>query len=119
MGQHPDPNPGPAGDPDPEPSASPIPPAPVGPGPGDAPGPCGAQAGPGEEPRAELLAGFARGGVWDTAAPGPDLAAAVAAAAGPGWRCEGASGEQLIGILGRVAALESWMGPASWGRSAP
>ncbi len=59
-------------------------------------------------PREELLAGFDRGGTWDARAPGPDLAVALAAAAGPGWRCRGASGEQLIGVLGRLAAVESW-----------
>ena len=59
-------------------------------------------------PREDLLAGFTRGGTWDARPPGPDLAAALAAAAGPQWRCRGASGEQLIGVLGRLAALESW-----------
>ncbi len=59
-------------------------------------------------PREELLAGFARGGPWDARPPGPDLAAALATAAGAEWRCLGASGEQLIGVLGGLAALESW-----------
>ena len=58
--------------------------------------------------REALLAGFARGGTWETRAPGPELAAALATAAGSEWRCRGASGEQLIGVLGRLAALESW-----------
>jgi hypothetical protein len=58
--------------------------------------------------REELLAGFACGGTWDNQAPGPELAAALATAAGPQWRCRGASGEQLIGVLGRLAALEAW-----------
>ena len=73
------------------------------------PGP-GAQAGPcaGKVPREALLAGFAPGGTWGARPPGPDLAAALATAAGPQWRCRDASGEQLIGILGRLAALESW-----------
>ena len=62
-----------------------------------------------------MLAGFAKGGRWDTAAPGPELAAAVAAAAGPDWRCKGASGEQIIGILGRFAVLESWTGAGKLG----
>jgi hypothetical protein len=82
MGQQSDPNAGPAGDPDPEPPAS-----------------GGSSASP---------ASPDRGGTWDTGAPGPELAAALAAAAGPEWRCRGASGEQHIGILGRLAALESW-----------
>jgi hypothetical protein len=88
MGHQPDPNAEPAGDP--EPPASPA----------------------GGSTRESLLAGFARGGTWDTRAPGPDLAVALAVAlataAGAEWRCRGASGEQLIGILGRLAALESW-----------
>ena len=37
--------------------------------------------------REELLAGFAAGGVWDKHPPGPELAAALARAAGPDWRC--------------------------------
>jgi hypothetical protein len=37
--------------------------------------------------REELLAGFARGGVWDQHAPGPELAAALARAVGSDWRC--------------------------------
>ena len=84
------------------------------PGSADAPGPSGTQAGPGAQagadgaPREELLAGFAPGGPWDTRPPGPELAAALAAAAGPQWRCRGASGDQIIGILGRFAAVESW-----------
>jgi hypothetical protein len=36
--------------------------------------------------REELLAGFAPGGVWDRHPPGPELAGAVARAAGPDWR---------------------------------
>ena len=91
------------------------------PGPADPPdrsatqaGP-GAQTGPAEEPRERLLAGFAKAGAWDACLPGPELAAAVAAAAGPEWRCRGASGEQIIGILGRLAALESWMGAGKLG----
>jgi len=93
MGNQPDPNADPAGEPDPEPSASPS----------------------GGSTREALLAGFARGGMWDTRAPGPELAAALAAAVGPEWRCRGASGEQVIGILGRVAALESWMAAGKLG----
>ena len=49
--------------------------------------------------REELLAGFAPGGVWDKHPPGPELAAAVARAAGPDWRCGSATGEELIGLL--------------------
>src|ERR1700734_787578 len=45
--------------------------------------------------REELLAGFAPGGVWDQRPPGPELAAAVAKAAGPDWRCGLAAGEEM------------------------
>ena len=60
--------------------------------------------------RAELLSGFARGGVWDQQPPGPELAAAVARAAGPDWRCAAATGEELVGLLRAIAALQSWAG---------
>jgi hypothetical protein len=60
--------------------------------------------------REELLAGFARGGVWDKHPPGPELAAAVAKAAGPEWRCGVATGEELVGLLRAMAALQSWAG---------
>ena len=58
--------------------------------------------------REELLAGFAPGGVWDKHPPGPELAVALARAAGPGWRCAAATGEELIGLLRAMAALQSW-----------
>ena len=60
--------------------------------------------------REELLAGFAPGGVWDQHAPGPELAAAVARAAGPDWRCSLAAGQELIGLLRAMASLQSWAG---------
>jgi Domain of unknown function (DUF222) len=60
--------------------------------------------------RAELLSGFARGGAWDGHPPGPELAAALARAAGPRWRCAAATGEELIGLLRAMAALQSWAG---------
>ena len=53
-------------------------------------------------------AGFARGGVWDSCLPGPELAAAIAAVAGSEWRCPGAGPDELIGVMRRAAALESW-----------
>lgn len=64
------------------------------------PGPPGGAAGPGGhgDPR---LAGFAQDGAGDIAAPGPELAAAVAELSGPAWRCPGATDEELIGLLGR------------------
>ena len=60
--------------------------------------------------RAELLSGFAPGGVWDKHEPGPELAAALARAAGPGWRCPAATGGELVGLLRGMAALQSWAG---------
>ena len=60
--------------------------------------------------REELLAGFAPGGVWDQHAPGPELGAAVARAAGPDWRCSLATGPELIGLLRAMAALQAWSG---------
>jgi hypothetical protein len=58
--------------------------------------------------REELLSGFAPGGVWDARPPGPELAGALARAAGPQWRCACATGEELIGLLRAMAALQSW-----------
>jgi Domain of unknown function (DUF222) len=58
--------------------------------------------------REVLLAGFARGGVWDQHAPGPELAAALARAAGQDWRCAAASGEEMVGLLRGMAAQQSW-----------
>src|ERR1700727_2403322 len=60
--------------------------------------------------REELLAGVAAGGVWDKRPPGPELAAAVARAAGPDWRCGLATGEEMVGLLRAMAALQSWSG---------
>ncbi len=54
--------------------------------------------------RAELLGGFAPGGVWDRHPPDPELADALARAAGAEWRCA-ATGEELIGLLRGMAAL--------------
>jgi hypothetical protein len=60
--------------------------------------------------REELLSGFAPGGVWDKHPPGPELAAALARAAGRDWRCGSATGEELVGLLRAMAALQSWSG---------
>jgi Domain of unknown function (DUF222) len=74
----------------------------LGPGPGvsGAPG--------GESGRAPALADFAAGGTGDACPPGPDLAVAVAGLSGPDWRCPGATDEELLGLLNRWAAVESW-----------
>jgi hypothetical protein len=54
------------------------------------------------------LADFAAGGACDACPPGPDLAVAVAGLSGPDWRCPGATDEELLGLLNRWAAIESW-----------
>src|SRR3984957_20382009 len=65
--------------------------------------------------REELLSGFARGGVWDKHPPGPELAVAVGRAVGPDWRCASATGEERIGLLRAMAALQSWAGAGMLG----
>ncbi len=59
----------------------------------------------GRDPR---LTDFAEGGAGDTCPPGPELAVETARLSGPDWRCEGATDDELIGLLGRWAATESW-----------
>src|SRR5579862_2385185 len=60
----------------------------------------------------DRLSGFARGGQWDQCPPGPELAAVLAAVAGPEWRCPGAEPDELIGVVRQLAALESWASAA-------
>src|SRR5579863_6552407 len=60
--------------------------------------------------RAARVSGFAPGGGWDGHPPGPELAVALALAAGPDWRCGAATGEERIGLLGGMAAQQSWSG---------
>jgi Domain of unknown function (DUF222) len=78
----------------------------------------GEGSGAGEEPVPDLslpggappdpgLAGFVKGGVWDSAVPSAALAAALEGAAGAGWRCEGGSREEIVGAVRAAAALES------------
>jgi len=57
----------------------------------------------------EVLSGFEPGGTWDRHPPGPELAAALAAAAGRGGRWGVATGQQLIGLLRGMAAQQSWV----------
>ena len=90
----------------------------LGPGPGADPGrdpglPDGTGPGtfgvPGVQPgRPPALADFATGGACDACPPGPGLAVAVAGLSGPDWRCPGATDEELLGLLNRWAAVESW-----------
>ena len=53
-------------------------------------------------------AGFARNGEWDVCPPSAALAVALEGASGPAWSCVGASRDELVGLLRRWAALESW-----------
>ena len=91
-GEEPVPEPGLPGDAAPEPGPSDEGPAASGPG--------GATSDPG-------LAGFVKGGVWDSTAPSAALAAALEGAAGEGWRCEGGSRAEIMGAVRAAAALES------------
>uniref|UniRef100_UPI00261CF4AC DUF222 domain-containing protein n=1 Tax=Trebonia sp. TaxID=2767075 RepID=UPI00261CF4AC len=59
-------------------------------------------------PRDLSLADFAQDGAGGSCQPGPRLAAVIAGLSGPDWRCDGATDEQLLGLLDRWAALESW-----------
>jgi len=61
------------------------------------------------------LAGFVKGGVWDSAVPSAALAAALEGAAGAGWRCGGGSREEIVGAVRVAAALESWACAAKLG----
>lgn len=79
-----------------------------------APGSCDA-SGVGASARDERLSGFAEGGEWDACLPGVELAAVLAVVGGAEWRCPGAEPDELIGVLRRVAALESWASAAKLG----
>src|SRR6266567_3233858 len=62
----------------------------------------------GRRERDPRLAGFAQGGAGDACPPGPGLAVALEELSGPDWRCPGATDDELIGLLGRWQAVESW-----------
>jgi hypothetical protein len=70
---------------------------------------------PGQALRDARLAGFARGGEWDSCAPSAALAVALEGASGPEWRCPGAERDELFGLLRRAAALESWAAAGKMG----
>src|SRR5215831_16052215 len=68
--------------------------------------PGGGSGGRGEpDPR---LAAFAEGGAGDSCPPGAALAVTLAELSGPDWRCDGATDDELMGLLGRWQAVESW-----------
>src|SRR5262249_11610212 len=62
----------------------------------------------GRQDRDPLLAAFARGGPGDGCPPGAALAVTLEELSGPRWRCDGATDDELIGLLGRWQAVESW-----------
>ena len=75
----------------------------------------GSDRGAGDEPGSDrgrltgpVPAGAGPGAEWDAFPPSAALAAAVEAASGPEWRCPGAADDELVGVLRRWAALESW-----------
>ena len=86
-------------------------PAPL-PGSPDGPDALSGTAPQGGTSRDDRLSGFAPGGQWDQCPPGPELAAVLAAVGGPEWRCRGAEPDELIGVVRRLAALESWASAA-------
>jgi hypothetical protein len=97
--------------------AEPVP-GPGVPGGAGASGASGAAGGPvpeGGPVRDERLSGFAEGGEWDACLPGPELASVLSAVGGPEWRCPAAEPDELIGVLRRVAAVESWASAAKLG----
>lgn len=61
------------------------------------------------------LAGFAKGGEWDTCPPSAELAAVLESVSGGEWRCPGATDDEIVGIVRRWAAIESWAGAARLG----
>ena len=61
------------------------------------------------------LAGFAKGGEWDTCPPSAELAAVLESVSGGEWRCSGATDDEIVGIVRRWAAIESWAGAARLG----
>jgi Domain of unknown function (DUF222) len=54
------------------------------------------------------LAGFVEDGPGDARPPSAALAVVVEELSGPQQRCEGATDDELIGLLGRWDALEAW-----------
>ena len=59
---------------------------------------------PGREPH---LAGFTAGGEWDSCPPSASLAQALEGASGAGWRCPGATRDEMLGLLRQWQALEA------------
>ena len=66
-------------------------------------------------PHDERLAGFSKGGEWDTCPPSAELAGVLESVSGSDWECPGATDDELVGIARRWAAIESWAGAAKLG----
>jgi hypothetical protein len=66
-------------------------------------------------PRDKRLAGFAKGGEWDTCPPSAELTDVLESVSGSDWECPGATDDELVGIARRWAAIESWAGAAKLG----
>jgi hypothetical protein len=66
-------------------------------------------------PRDGRLAGFAPGGEWSACPPSAELAAVLESASGAEWRCPGATDDELVGMVRRWAAVESWAGAGKLG----
>src|SRR5712691_9306438 len=71
---------------------------------------------PGGTPRGgDSARGFASGGPLDTALPSAALTRDLDQASGPGQRCDGATGDEVVGMLGRREATEAWCASAKLG----
>lgn len=94
------------------------------------PGDDGTGVTPGPDPRppgdgpatpspGQLLPGFTKGGEWDTCPPSAALATALEAASGAQWRSPGASRDEMVGLLRRWQAIESWAAAGKMGCQGP
>ena len=88
------------------------------PGRGRGRGPGGGAAGTVPAGRDGRLAAFAGGGAGDRFPPNGWLAMTIDDLSGPGRRCPGASDDELTGLLGRWAAVESWAAAGKLGVAA-
>ncbi len=66
-------------------------------------------------PRDGRLAGFAPGGEWSARPPSAELAWVLESVSGAEWRYPGATDDELVGIVRRWAAIESWAGAGKLG----
>jgi hypothetical protein len=101
---------GTAGAPAPTPTAAPAPSPTPPPTPTPTVGAAGRDAG-----GSLRLEDFTEGGAGDAWLPGPELAVVLDRLCGPDQRCPGADDDELIGLLGRWAALEAWAAAAKLG----